>query len=77
MRDIVEALEDGTQDVAFQDFIADFGSRIWLTYRRSFQPFADSNVETDCGWGCMLRSAQMLLAQTYIILMLDRGNDCI
>ncbi|ORX89196.1 peptidase C54 [Basidiobolus meristosporus CBS 931.73] len=55
------------------EFIEDFKSRLWFTYRTGFPAIRPSEYVSDVGWGCMLRSAQMLLGQALVMQKLGRG----
>ncbi|XP_065847610.1 cysteine protease ATG4-like [Euphorbia lathyris] len=54
-------------------FMHDFSSRILMTYRKGFNAIEDSKLTSDVGWGCMLRSSQMLVAQALLFHHLGRS----
>ncbi|ETV94949.1 hypothetical protein H310_11591 [Aphanomyces invadans] len=46
--------------------VAHLQSIVWLTYRKDFAQMIPYNFTSDAGWGCMLRSAQMLLCEALL-----------
>lgn len=44
------------------NFLADFHQLIWISYRSDFPPLGPARITTDSGWGCMVRTSQMLVA---------------
>ena len=58
-------------------FLADFRSHIWVSYRKNFVALMPSrqgrSFTSDTGWGCMIRSGQMMLAEALLRSRLGRG----
>ena len=52
------------------NFLEHVVSRVWCTYREGFSPVGPPIYTSDGGWGCMLRTAQMMLAQSLVRLRL-------
>ena len=48
------------------------GGMLRFTYRHHFSSISNSNITSDQGWGCMLRTGQMMLAQAF---KLHYGGD--
>src|SRR5690606_38919333 len=56
-----------------EEVLSDISSRFWLSYRKDFPPISPLyNYTTDAGWGCIMRSGQMLLAQAFSHYYLGR-----
>ena len=49
-----------------QNFKLDMWSRLWFSYRYNFHPISGTELTTDTGWGCMIRSGQMLIGQALV-----------
>uniref|UniRef100_A0ACD5Z3N5 Uncharacterized protein n=1 Tax=Avena sativa TaxID=4498 RepID=A0ACD5Z3N5_AVESA len=68
-----DSSSDSESESGHAAFSEDFSSRIWITYRKGFDAISDSTLTTDVGWGCMVRSSQMLVAQALISHHLGRS----
>lgn len=58
-------------------FLAHFRSLVWCTYRSGFSRLGSQGYTSDMGWGCMLRTGQMVLAQALTRHLLGPGADSI
>jgi len=67
-----ESSNPTTSSPAFPEFIEDFREKLWFSYRRDFPPISPTTYDSDVGWGCTLRSGQMLLAQALVTQYLGR-----
>jgi hypothetical protein len=60
-----------------QQFLEDFANIVWFTYRKDFPHVQHGGycVTSDFGWGCMLRTGQMILAECLMVLHFGRVNS--
>lgn len=63
----VEFVEDEVcadlKEICEAEIFSRFRQILWFTYRSGFPRITNSKYESDVGWGCMLRTAQMILAE--------------
>jgi hypothetical protein len=56
-----------------EEFQRDFKLLFWSTYRKGMPQIGDSKLTSDSGWGCMIRSAQMMVAHALQRNLLSDG----
>jgi len=54
-----------------QAIVLDIYSKIWITYRSKFPPLLSSRYSSDAGWGCMIRTTQMMMATALTVVLFD------
>lgn len=59
--------DEATREV-LSHLVHHFHSTLWMTYRSEFTalPAGETCLRTDAGWGCTLRSVQMIAAQAML-----------
>lgn len=63
------ASNSDTSVPAVAAFVEAFQQLIWATYRRNFPPIEGEGgllLTSDTGWGCMVRTAQMMVAEALV-----------
>lgn len=45
---------------------------MWMTYRKNFENVGETSLTSDKGWGCMVRTGQMLLTKALLIRHLGK-----
>jgi len=66
-----ESSNDPDQQKVLVEFLQAFQSHFWFSYRKDFPKIEPSNFTSDVGWGCMLRTSQMLLARAFVVALLS------
>ena len=69
------SVDNDSAPTHIKHFVDHFITITWLTYRKDFPPIEGTCITTDCGWGCMVRSGQMLLATALNYHLLGKGMD--
>ncbi len=62
-----------TSDGETEEFVSHFRLLFWATYRRGMPALGPAGLTSDAGWGCMVRSAQMLVAHALQRSLLSEG----
>ena len=70
-----EPRQDPKKPEHVREFLSYFYSLFWITYRQGFPPMGGRI--SDCGWGCMLRTGQMILAEALKRHILGRDWRCV
>jgi cysteine protease ATG4 len=60
-------VRSGTLAPHLREFADHFRSVLFCSYRKNFPRIAGTHFTTDAGWGCMLRTGQMLLARAVLV----------
>ncbi|CAD7973092.1 unnamed protein product [Amoebophrya sp. A25] len=58
-------------DKAFEE---EWNSKFLFTYRKGFRSIGNANITSDQGWGCYIRTFQMMLAQCYALIVFGPGR---
>jgi len=48
--------------IVVEQILTDIKSNFWISYREGFAPLLNTSYTSDAGWGCMARTAQMMVA---------------
>ena len=64
-----------TTEKCFSDAVEIMKELVICTYRQNYERLGNSYLTSDAGWGCAIRSSQMLIANV-IIDALDSENNC-
>lgn len=61
-----EKSNDAATTPSCKRFLEAFTDLLWFTYRKDFSAIENTTFTSDAGWGCMLRSGQMVLGQALV-----------